>query len=427
MSFHLQKRVKRLLRWTLLSVLCGLLAGTSSAVFLILLDGVTQWRLLHPSVIWGLPLAGFFIGWIYLRFGKDIAGGNNLILEEIHDPKKTVPFSMAPLILLGTVVTHLFGGSAGREGTAVQMGASLADQLTHFFKIEQEERKILLVAGAGAGFASAIGAPLAGVVFGMEVIHIGRLRFFAWFECLIACFVAYFTTRLLQAPHSIYPSIEIPLVTPTTLFIVLGSGIIFGLFARFFVILTHGMESLIRKGIPYPPLKPALTGVLIVALYAWEGTYRYAGLGISFIQEALHTPASFYDPLWKAFFSALTVSSGFKGGEFIPLVFIGTTLGSALGLILPISFKLLAALGFAAVFAGAANTPLACSIMAMEIFGFELAPYALIACYASYYVSGYQGIYRAQKIYRKKHETALSLLVFLVELPLRCWRGKRSK
>jgi len=396
-------------------------------VFLILLEAVTQWRLLHPAVIWGLPLAGFLIGWIYLRYGKDIADGNNLILEEIHDPRKTIPFSMAPLILLGTVVTHLFGGSAGREGTAVQMGASLADQLTHFFKIEPEERKILLVAGAGAGFASAIGAPLAGVVFGMEVIHIGRLRFFAWFECLIACFVAYFTTRFLQAPHSVYPQIEIPPISPTMLFMVAGAGIIFGLSARFFVTLTHGIESLLRKGIPYPPLKPALAGILIVALYAWEGTYRYAGLGISFIQEALRTPASFQDPLWKAFFTVLTVGSGFKGGEFIPLVFIGTTLGSALGLILPISFKLLAALGFAAVFAGAANTPLACSIMAMEIFGYELAPYALIACYASYYVSGYRGIYRAQKIYQKKHKTMLSLLVFLGELPLRFIRGKNRR
>lgn len=383
-------------------MISGLLAGAAAAVFLITLNWATNFRDQNSIIIWALPMAGFIIGWVYYRFGKDIAGGNNLILEEIHDPKKVIPIHMAPFILVGTLVTHLFGGSAGREGTAVQMGASLSDQLSHFFKIEPEERKILLAAGAGAGFGAAIGAPWAGVIFGMEVIAVGRLRLFAWFECLVASFVGYFTTLLLGAPHTIYPKFEIPGLDPKTLFFVAIAGVAFGLTARGFAQLTHAVERLNGRFISYPPLKPFLAGILLVFLFNLEGTFKYVGLGIPVIQEALQEQTTFREPILKSIFTAITVGSGFKGGEFIPLVFIGTTLGGALALILPISFQLLAGLGFAAVFGGAANTPIACTLMAMEIFGLKIGPYAALACFVSYYFSGHQGIYRSQKIHRRK-------------------------
>jgi H+/Cl- antiporter ClcA len=324
-----QKSLTRYLRWTLLSALCGVLAGISAAVFLISLDWVTRARLEQPRIIWGLPLAGLFIGWVYHHLGKDVAGGNNLILDEIHDPKKTVPFHMAPFILLGTIITHLFGGSAGREGTAVQMGASLSDQLTRFFEIEPEERKILLTAGAGAGFGAAIGAPWAGMIFGMEVINVGRLRLIAWFECFVASFIGYYTAVLLRAPHSVYPAIEIPSVDLRTLFFVVLAGAIFGIAAKLFTMSTHAVERFTNRWISYPPLKPFLGGLLVAILFYLEGTYRYAGLGIPYIQEALLQPTDFKDPILKSVFTSLTVGTGFKGGEFIPLVFVGTTLGSA--------------------------------------------------------------------------------------------------
>ena len=163
---------KRYLRWTWFSSMCGILAGVASAIFLISLDWATKTREHHQILLIGLPFIGLLIGWIHHKFGNEASRGNNLILDEIHDPQKIVPFRMAPLILGGTVLTHLFGGSAGREGTAVQMGASLSDQLSRFFRIKNGERKILLAAGAGAGFGAAIGAPWAGVVFGMEVISV---------------------------------------------------------------------------------------------------------------------------------------------------------------------------------------------------------------------------------------------------------------
>tara|TARA_B110001454_G_C12723234_1_gene436032 strand:+ start:8582 stop:9778 length:1197 start_codon:yes stop_codon:yes gene_type:complete len=388
---------KRYFRWILISAACGFLAGLSSTIFLITLNWATQTRNASPAVIWGLPIAGLLIGWLYHRFGKEASKGNNLIIDEMHDPKKVLPLNMAPLVLGGTLLTHLFGGSAGREGTAVQMGASLSDQLSRFFKIEMSERKILLAAGAGAGFGAAIGTPWAGVIFGMEMINVGKFKLFAWFECLIASFVGFGTAILLHAPHSAFPSVEIDSFNFIILLWICIAGIGFGLTARLFTLFTHFIEWLNQKFIPYPPLRPFFGGLIIVVLYYFEGSYRYVGLGIPVISDALTSPDSIRDPILKSIFTMLTVGSGFKGGEFIPLVFIGTTLGSALSVLLPVSVGLLSAVGFAAVFAGAANTPIACTVMAIEIFGIEIAPYALIACIASYMCSGRKGIYRSQK------------------------------
>lgn len=394
-----RKTIRRYLRWTFLSAMIGVLAGSSAAIFLISLEWVTSTRDHWPFLIFGLPLAGLMIGWVYHCFGKEAAQGNSLILEEIHNPRKIIPLRMAPLILGGTLMTHLFGGSAGREGTAVQMAASLADQLTRFFKIENDERKILLVAGVGAGFGAAIGAPWAGVIFGMEVIHVGRLRLFAWFECLVASFVGYFTAILLGAGHSLFPKTEIPEWQWKVICTVIVAGVIFGLMARLFSLLTHGLEKLHEKLFPYPPLRPFVGGVFLVLLYYAEGSFRYVGLGIPWIQKALGEPGSFFDPVYKTLFSVLTVGSGFKGGEFVPLVFIGTTLGSALAAVLPASFSLLASLGFVAVFAGAANAPVACTIMAMEIFGPQIGLYAALACFMSYICSGQSGIYKSNQLH----------------------------
>lgn len=427
MSDKVEFVVRRHARWLVLSGLVGVFAGAAAALFLILLEWATNEREAYPAIMYGLPFAGAFIAWIYQRYGREIAGGQNLILDEIHDPKKIVPMHMAPFILLSTLLTHLFGGSAGREGTAVQMGASLADQLTHIFRLERADRKVLLVAGTGAGFGAAIGAPWAGVVFGMEVIQIGRLRPFAWFECFVASFVGYYTAIALRAPHSHFPIFAMQAFHFTDLFFVAVAGVVFGLVAKLFSYMTHQIGRMKIKGLTFPPLKAFFGGLLLIIFYYLEGSYRYDGLGIPIIQQALREPATFWDPLYKALFTALTIGTGFRGGEFIPLVFIGATLGSALSVILPVSFQLLAAVGFAAVFGAAANTPLACTVMAMEVFGYKIAPYAFVACYVSYYCSGHHGIYKAQRIYEPKHRKALWLLGWLGELPGRFFNGKAER
>lgn len=386
--------LKSRIKLFILSLGAGVLAGLAATAFLYLMDFATNYREGHLFLIWLLPLAGFLIGWVYFKYGRDIAGGNNLVLEEIHNPQKVLPARMAPFILISTVVTHLFGGSAGREGTVVQMGASLADQFHRFLKLTAQERRTLLMAGAGAGFGAAIGTPWAGMIFGMEVTKTGAHRWKAFVECALASFVATLTTHLLQAPHSIYPGLNLPSWDLKLFLWLTLASIAFGLTARVFIFMVHQIERLQKKWISYPPLKPAIGGILVVLLYYWEGSYRYVGLGIPVIQQALQQASSFLDPLYKSILTALTVGTGFKGGEFIPLVFIGASLGGALATLIPVSVSLLAGVGFAAVFAGAAHTPLACTVMAIEIFGWPIAPYAFAACFISHFLAGSQSIYR---------------------------------
>ena len=269
------------------------------------------------------------------------------------------------------------------------------------------------MAGAGAGFGSALGTPIAGLIFGMEVIYIGRLHLKYWPQCLISSFTAYYLCILLKVSHSLFPRIQIVDWNFLSCLYIALAGIVFGMTAFLFIRLTHFMENIFKKFISKPYLIPFIGGIILVLTYQMINSVRYIGLSTEFIHEALVKMSSLRDPVLKSFFSSLTIASGFKGGEFIPLVFIGTTLGSALGAILPISFSLLAALGFAGVFAGAANTPLACAVMAAEIFGWKIFFYALITCYISYYCSSHPGIYRTQKVHQAKHHL-LDKIKFLI-------------
>ncbi len=401
-----------------LATLSGLLAGASSTIFLIALQTAESTRDENLWILYLLPIAGFCIGWVYHHFGQDVAAGNNLVLDEIHKPNKIIPWHMTPFILVGTVLTHLVGGSAGREGTAVQMGAALSDQLNRFFQLSSLDRKIFLAAGAGAGFGAAIGTPYAGVLFAMEFLYVSKIKIFALGECIVATFVGYHFSHALGAPHTLYPAAMIPPTFFPALFWIAVAGVIFGVAARFFSISTRAIHELAKRFVPYPPLRPFLSGLILLFLFNLEGNYRFIGLGLPQIQQALLQTSAWTDPLFKSFFTSLTIATGFKGGEFTPLVFVGTTLGSTLSLWLPLSFSTLGAVGFAAVFAGASNTPLACSVMAMEIFGLHLGPYAFVACYVSYLFSGTKGIYASQNQGpRKFHRIQSSLFK---------WTSRRS-
>ncbi len=409
------------LRWLFISGCIGNCCGIASAVFLYALEKATQIRELQSWLLFFLPVGGFVVGAMYHYLGKRVEGGNNLIVDQFHDPQSIIPFRMAPLILLGTMVTHLFGGSAGREGTAVQMGGSIADQFTSIFKVNRDERRSLLMAGMAGGFGSVFGVPFAGTVFGLEVLTIGRLHLWGLVECAVAAFVAHFTTLALGIHHTNYVHADAMNLNIRDIAIVVLAGIVFGIAARIFFVCSHQISKLSKSKIPYLPLRSFAGGALISSLYFFFPTLtRYVGLGVPIIIESLKSNEPIYDWLGKLLMTALTLGTGFKGGEVTPLLFVGATLGNALSQLPHFHMPLLAYLGFVGVFAGAANTPLACTIMAMELFGPGIGFYAAIACFSSYAASGHRGIYHAQRVHIPKVDQLRRLrehLKILLEKP----------
>ena len=396
-----------LLRWIPVTLLVGLMAGTASAALLASLTWATDTREAHHWLIALLPLAGLGVGLLYRYFGTSVERGNNLILEQVHQPSKVIPVRMTPLVLLGTFASHLFGASAGREGTAIQTGASLADQLTQPLRMVPVDRRILLMCGISAGFASVFGTPMAGAIFGMEVLAIGAVSYEAIAPCLFAAFFADMVTRAWAhvvpgIHHATYTVVDVPVMRPATMLYAAVAGMVFGVTAMVFAQLTHGIASVCKRITPRSEWRPFAGGIVVVAAVFAMGTTRYIGLGLPTIAASFTERLPVHDFLAKLLFTSVTLGAGFKGGEVTPLFFIGSTLGNALSHLLPLSPSLLAGMGFVAVFAGAANTPIASIFMAMELFGSEAAAYAGIACILSYLFSGHAGIYAAQQVPRKK-------------------------
>jgi H+/Cl- antiporter ClcA len=407
-----------MLRWLVLGSLVGVACGVSSAIFLYGLEWATHYREGHETLVYALPLAGLVIGVVYDRWGKPIRAGNNLVIDTVHEGSTQIPYRMGPMVVVGTVLTHLFGGSAGREGTAVQMGGSLADLIAHRFGVDKDTRRQILAAGIAGGFGSVFGTPIAGTIFGLEVVVIGKMEYDALFPALIASVVGDVVTRRLGIKHTPYPA---PAALPMTP-LLLGKWLLFGLVVAatsvVFVELTHRLKKLLEQRVPALPLRMMLGGIAVVAMWRIVGTSDYLGLGVPMIVRSFsdpHLPRLAFAA--KLVFTAVTLSAGFLGGEVTPLFFVGAALGNVLGRALGIPIDLAAGVGMAALFGAAANTPIALSIMAVELLGASVAPHVVLVSVVAYLMSGHRGIYPAQRLARQKAGADLAKTI-----PLRDYR-----
>lgn len=407
--------VSYLFKWTCLVLPVSITVGSLVALFLWLLDKAINLRFANPWLLFLLPLSGILIYFLYKLSGKNAEGGNNLIMDEIHEPGGGVPFRMAPLVLLTTVITHLFGGSAGREGTAVQIGGSIAQFFAKKLKLSKEDIKTLLMTGIAAGFGAVFGTPITGAIFALEVLALGRIKHDALMPCFIASVLADIVCSAWSIHHTHY---HIDFTETGTVFLrffhfnfsllitAIIAGVAFGLAGYMFAEISHTIKNYCNRWIRIKWLIPAIGGLAIIAFTYILGTQDYLSLGVtnpdpkavSIMSCFKEGGATYFSWLWKLLFTAITLGTGFKGGEVTPLFFIGAALGNTIATLTGAPVDLMAGLGFIAVFAGATNTPIACTIMGVELFGADNALYYAVACFTAYYFSGHSGIYHAQRI-----------------------------
>lgn len=395
----------------------GAICGAGSALFLWLLERATAFRTTHEVIVYTLPVAGLVIGWIYERFGQSIQGGNNLVIDTIHDEGPELPLRMAPMVLVGTVLTHVFGGSAGREGTAIQMGASFTDWVSHRLRVAKHIRRQLLAAGVAGGFGSVFGTPIAGMVFGLEFIVLGRIEYDALVPALVASVIGDMTTRALGIGHTRYPQAPHLELTPLLLLKWLVFAAAVAAVSTAFIELTHFIKKNGEKHVRRLPVRMFLGGLVVVGLWKLVGNSDYLGLGVPMIVRSFEDPnLPVHAFAWKLVFTAVTIGAGFLGGEVTPLFFVGAALGSVLARLLGLPLQLGAGVGLAAVFAASSNTPIALSVMAAELLGASVFPHVAIVCVLAYLLTGHRSIYPAQRLLKGKGGTRFSRATALREL-----------
>ena len=381
---------KSLLRWTALILAVSLVVGAAGAGFLHALDGVTKIYQTTPWLLVSLPFIGLLTVWLYKGPLKASAGGVKTLLAQIRQPNAPLPATMGPSIIGTTLLSHLGGASVGREGTALQMGGAIADQGSRWIDLNESERRPLILCGVSAGFAAVFGTPIAAAIFALEFV---RQRSWAILPCIATAYLADLVGRkLCFATHADY---RLPLPANYDLK-GLGSavalGLACGLIARLYVWLNR-REAARTNDQPYARIFFAgVTFSLMVYFYQLQD---FTGLGLHVIKDTLFqneaSPPAYF--LIKFLLTGMCVWAGYRGGEVTPLFFVGATLGSAAAAYLSLPLGACAALGFVAVFAGAGAVPLACAVMAGEIFGWSIGGYALVACAISWLVAGRKGLY----------------------------------
>lgn len=399
----LQHTAIRALRSALPATLVGALCGCASALFLWLLERVTAFREAHDWLVYALPIAGYAMGAAYERFGGGSPSSVNRVIDAVHGQPQMLPTRMAPMALVGTLWSHAFGASVGREGTAVQMGAAMADTLSRVARFEPWLRGHMLTAGVAGGFGAVFGTPLAGAVFGLEFCSVQGLRWRRLVPALVASFVGDAVTRAWGIKHTPFPAVHGLPMSPALCAKWLGLGLLAAFVGAAFVECTQWGRAVAERWVPALRWRMAIGGSLLVVLWQVVGLNDYLGLGVPLLERAFedaHLPLSAF--AWKWLFTVIALAAGFVGGEVTPLFVVGATLGSVYAARVGVPIAMGAGVGMAAVFACVSNTPLALALMAAELLGFQVLPHALLGCVVAYFGVGHRGIYSSQRLGRSK-------------------------
>lgn len=389
------------LRWLVLAVLVGCIVGPCGAAFGLALNWAADTRAAHPWLLFLLPLAGAAIAALYHGAGQPNGGSTNAVFRAVRD-NVLLPLSAAPLIFVSTVATHLFGGSSGREGAALQLGGAVSGQLGRALHLDEKDSRIMTMCGMAAAFSAIFGTPLTATVFTLEVVSVGNMYYAALLPCLTAALVGVWIAGLMGLSPTAFVLTEAAELTPLCLVQVAALSALVGGLSIVFCELLHAAPRLYKRFVPNPFLRAAVGGALVLGLTLLLGTTDYNGAGGAVIAAAVAGQAVPYAFVLKMLFTALTLGAGFKGGEIVPIFFTGATFGCVVGPLLGLPAPFGAAVGMAALFCGCTNTPLASTFLAIELFGGQSIPLFALACAVSYLVSGYFSLYTEQHIMYSK-------------------------
>lgn len=402
---HILLHFRLLLRWVVFGALLGVIMGLVGAAFVHCIHAGTAFRESHPWVLLTLPVGGLLIVWLYRITRNHNDKGTNMVIASIRSEAE-LPMQMAPLIFISTIITHTCGGSAGREGAALQLGGSIGSMLGKGFKLRERDRRILILAGMSAAFSAIFRTPIAAAIFAMEVGCIGAMHYAALVPCAVASLTASFTAEQLGLPLSHYNVAEIPELTAGAGLKIVLLGVLCAGVSIAFCTLLHKTEHLLEKKLPNPYLRILTAAFLLLGLGLVFRTTDFFGIGETAIHGAIAGETVWYAFLVKMLFTAVTIGGGFKGGEIVPSFFIGATFGCLFGQIAGLSPSLCAAAGMMALFCGVTNCPLATLFISAELFGMECVPFCLLVIAVSYLLSGYYGLYSEQKFMYSKFADA---------------------
>ncbi len=392
------------LKWIIFSLLSGLAIGAAASFFSACLSFLSTLLIKYDLLILLLPVGGLFIVFLYRVLHEENDTGTNLVLRSIQSGEH-LPLRMAPAIFLSTMVTHLFGGSVGREGAALQFGGSIGAGLGRLFRFDEKDRNIMIMCGMSAAFSALFGTPMAAAIFSMEVISVGIMHYSALLPCVIASLTARYTAMFFGIPAEHFDVPLIPSFNPAGFGLTIALAALCALIGSVFCILLHKGEGFMKRLFKNPYLRIVVGGSVIVGLTFLVGHQTYNGTGVDVIRICFSSSMPWYTFLMKMLFTVITISAGYKGGEIIPSLFIGAAFGDLFSSLIGLPSALCSAVGMCALFCAVTNCPITALLISFELFGFEGMPYFLVAVAVSYVVSGYYGLYSSQKIMYSKYKT----------------------